>query len=143
MDKLMEYDWPGNVRELENIIERGTILSGGKTFRVPELVTEHPDSIGDEGPVTLKQNERKHILWALQKTKWKVRGPRGTAELLDIPPSTLAFRMKKLGIPYGRGKSGLYQGVTHGSHNLSGVSHQFMDEIRIRYRLNQELFGAP
>ncbi len=40
MEKLMHYDWPGNVRELENIIERGTILSTGPFFRVPELGTE-------------------------------------------------------------------------------------------------------
>jgi transcriptional regulator with GAF, ATPase, and Fis domain len=48
--------------------------------------------------MTLKENERRHILWALQKTGWKVRGSGGAAELLDLPPSTLAFRMKKLGI---------------------------------------------
>ncbi|MDZ7697113.1 MAG: sigma 54-interacting transcriptional regulator [Deltaproteobacteria bacterium] len=98
MERLMDYDWPGNVRELENIIERGTILSPDRVFRVPELETGYPEKVPHEADVTLKANERKHILWALDQTGWKVRGPGGTAELLEIPPSTLAFRMKKLGI---------------------------------------------
>jgi len=98
MEKLIRYDWPGNVRELENIIERGAILSTGPTFWVPELEissTEFPDT-GTE--TSLQENERRHIMWALQKTGWKVRGLGGAAELLKIHPSTLAFRMKKLGV---------------------------------------------
>jgi transcriptional regulator with GAF, ATPase, and Fis domain len=98
MEKLLHYDWPGNVRELENIIERGTILSDDNVFRVPELGGEHHERRTGTGGMTLRENERRHILWALQKTGWKVRGKNGTAELLDLPPSTLAFRMKKLGI---------------------------------------------
>ena len=98
MEKLLQYDWPGNVRELENIIERGTILNSGPLFRIPELRTEQHEAPAPAGGVTLRDNERRHILWALQKTGWKVRGTGGAAEVLDIPPSTLAFRMKKLGI---------------------------------------------
>jgi transcriptional regulator with GAF, ATPase, and Fis domain len=98
MEKLIRYDWPGNVRELENIIERGAILSLGPAFLVPELrisSTEFPDATIE---ASLQENERRHIMWALQKTGWKVRGLGGAAELLKIHPSTLAFRMKKLGI---------------------------------------------
>jgi transcriptional regulator with GAF, ATPase, and Fis domain len=35
---------------------------------------------------------------ALQKTGWKVYGPGGAAELLGLSTSTLAFRMKRMGI---------------------------------------------
>ena len=100
MDKLIRYDWMGNVRELENIIERSIILSIPPNFIVPEL-----DSIGsDQNPFlpahdkSLKDNERSHILRTMQAVGWKVRGSGGAAELLDIHPSTLEFRMKKLGI---------------------------------------------
>jgi len=99
MEKLTGYDWPGNVRELENIIERGVILSPGPAFRAPELrgdLTKSP--YARDGAVTLEENEKRHILWALRQTDWKVRGPQGAAELLKIHPSTLNFRMKKLGI---------------------------------------------
>ena len=98
METLLLYDWPGNVRELENIIERGTILNTGPIFRVPELGTGHPGFSQYDGNITLKENERRHILQTLKKTNWKVRGIGGAAELLELPPSTLAFRMKKLGI---------------------------------------------
>jgi transcriptional regulator with GAF, ATPase, and Fis domain len=98
MDKLLLYDWPGNVRELENIIERGSILNTGPVFRVPELGTDHQEFSQYDGNITLKENERRHILQTLKKTAWKVRGRGGAAELLELPPSTLAFRMKKLGI---------------------------------------------
>ncbi|MGD0276587.1 MAG: sigma 54-interacting transcriptional regulator, partial [Syntrophales bacterium] len=98
MEKLIRYDWPGNVRELENIIERGTILSHGSRFVLPDLGVGHLDHIGPKANTTLKENERTHILWALQKTNWKLRGSNGAARLLDIHPSTLEFRMKKLGI---------------------------------------------
>jgi transcriptional regulator with GAF, ATPase, and Fis domain len=98
MESLLLYDWPGNVRELENIIERGTILNTGPLFRVPELGTGHPEFSHYDGNITLKENERRHILQTLKKTGWKVRGKGGAAEFLDLPPSTLAFRMKKLGI---------------------------------------------
>jgi transcriptional regulator with GAF, ATPase, and Fis domain len=47
---------------------------------------------------TLKDVEYQHILNVLQKTGWKIRGQGGAAELLDIHPSTLDFRIKKLGI---------------------------------------------
>ncbi|MCP4754613.1 MAG: GAF domain-containing protein [Proteobacteria bacterium] len=97
MDKLMRYDWPGNVRELENVIERGVILSSGPGFRMPELDPNRQEEITDEN-TSLREIEKRHILLILDKTAWKIRGPGGAAELLEIHPSTLHFRMKKLGI---------------------------------------------
>jgi formate hydrogenlyase transcriptional activator len=97
MERLMRYDWPGNVRELENIMERGAILSRGPHFRVPELGTgTEPIPSGDH--LTLKEYERLHIRRALQSTGWRIKGPGGAAALLDIHPSTLRSRMKKLGL---------------------------------------------
>jgi len=99
MRVLTWYDWPGNVRELKNVIERWAISGDGThaeissflDFRLEEPSTPQP-------PITMKENERRHILRSLEKTKWKVHGAGGAAELLDIHPNTLAFRMKKLGI---------------------------------------------
>jgi transcriptional regulator with GAF, ATPase, and Fis domain len=39
---------------------------------------------------------------ALQKVNGIVHVPGGAAAILDINPSTLRSKMKKLGIPYGR-----------------------------------------
>jgi transcriptional regulator with GAF, ATPase, and Fis domain len=98
IEKLVDYHWPGNVRELENVIERGAILSSGPLFKVPPLGEEHHELPTEYSGATLRDNERRHILWALEKTGWKVRGKGGAAELLGIPASTLAFRMKRVGI---------------------------------------------
>ena len=103
MEKLVQYDWPGNVRELENIIERGTILSSASHFHVPDFGVSRSDIIQPKAVLSLKETERQQILWALQKTGWKVRGTEGVAELLDIHPSTLVSRMKKLGIQRPKG----------------------------------------
>jgi len=99
MNKLMVYEWPGNIRELENVIERGVILSNGPNFRVPELETAHLMPIHEkQSAATLKMIESEHILKILQETGWRIRGPGGAAEILDMKPTTLEFRMKKLGI---------------------------------------------
>ena len=42
--------------------------------------------------------EREHILRVLRETNWIIGGPRGAASILNIHPSTLRFRIKKLGI---------------------------------------------
>jgi formate hydrogenlyase transcriptional activator len=104
MAKMLKYAWPGNVRELQNVIERGVILAPGHTFRMPEPGPGGEALNLSDQPDTLAQNEKRHILRVLEQTDWKVSGPGGTAEILDVPPSTLSFRMKKLGIkrPSGR-----------------------------------------
>jgi formate hydrogenlyase transcriptional activator len=107
--KLVQYNWPGNIRELENIIERGVIVSKGSTFKTPELGAGKTAPGSRSSGHTLEENERNHILWALEQTNWKVRGAGGTAEFLNINESTLSTRMKKLGIKrppkYARKKS--------------------------------------
>ncbi|MCP4756631.1 MAG: GAF domain-containing protein [Proteobacteria bacterium] len=98
MEKLLKYEWPGNVRELENVIERGVVMSPRSSFRVPELNSGEQASSYQNTGTTLAEMEKQHILWALDKTGWKIRGPGGTAELLEIHYSTLRSRMKKHGI---------------------------------------------
>jgi transcriptional regulator with GAF, ATPase, and Fis domain len=47
--------------------------------------------------------ERDHIVRVLRHTNWVIRGPRGTATVLGLKPSTLRSRLKKLGISRGPG----------------------------------------
>ena len=53
---------------------------------------------------TLADSEREHITKALEKTAWRIKGPKGAATLLGLNPSTLYGRMRKLGIPAHRRK---------------------------------------
>ena len=96
--KMTQYDWPGNIRELQNLIERSVILSNGPELRLADFQPARRDPSHMEAVLPLAENERQHILKALYITEWKVRGPGGAAELLDIHPSTLTSRIKKLGI---------------------------------------------
>ena len=98
MKKLLEYDWPGNVRELENVIERGTILSAAPRFTVPELIAGALGAPAQDTLLPLNEVERRHILNVLQETTWRIRGTGGAAEILGVKPTTLEFKMKKLGI---------------------------------------------
>ena len=100
IDRLMRYPWPGNVRELENVVERALILSEGATIDERHVMLD--EKTARTRPTTamstLQEVERRHILGVLETTGWKVSGKGGAAEILDLNPSTLLSRMKKLGI---------------------------------------------
>jgi transcriptional regulator with GAF, ATPase, and Fis domain len=99
LDELQAHTWPGNIRELENTIERAVIHSPDQTLRLVDWNAMHDREGGSPEPSkTLADVERDHILRVLEQTGWRVRGPRGAALVLDLNPSTLRFRMKKLGI---------------------------------------------
>ena len=101
MEALQRHPWPGNVRELRNVIEHGAIVTSGDTLRVPMLL----DAVAGVPPAeTLASSSLEHILKALDKTGWRIKGPKGAATLLGMKPSTLYSRMQKLGIPNRRQK---------------------------------------
>lgn len=95
MEAFERHHWPGNVRELMNTVERSMIVSDG-----PALMTSLPISLPSETSeiLPLREVERNHILEALKVTNWRVRGKGGAGELLEMKPTTLQSRMKKLGI---------------------------------------------
>jgi PAS domain S-box-containing protein len=109
--RLISYGWPGNVRELQNVIERAVITSSSDCINLDRAlpVTDGgmKNSIGDihmqskERVMTheeLQELERNNILAALEKTGWRVSGEKGAAKLIGIPSTTLASRIKALGI---------------------------------------------
>jgi len=99
--KLLEYSWPGNIRELEHIIERSLILSENEEFLIPdfEIAPISPGRNQNKTElVTLDEISRRHIIMILNHAKWRIRGERGAAKILGLKPSTLEYRIKKLGI---------------------------------------------
>jgi formate hydrogenlyase transcriptional activator len=101
MEMLQRYSWPGNIRELRNVIEHGAIITTDETLRVPMLEQTTPESLPIQ---TLDDLERQHIMKALERTGWRVKGDKGAAAALGLKPSTLYNRMSKLGIPTHRQK---------------------------------------
>ena len=110
IQRLQAYHWPGNIRELENVIERAVIVSlqGRLRFDLPanemqalsrsEIIDNsgnRPEFLTDDDR---QRRDRDNIMAALKASKGKVFGPGGAAELLNVKPTTLTSRMKRLGI---------------------------------------------
>jgi formate hydrogenlyase transcriptional activator len=100
MEVLANYPWPGNVRELQNFVERAVILSPGTSLRAPleELKQDTPQA-STTSLSTLEEMEREHVLRALRESNWVTGGPNGAAVRLGMKRTTLAYRIRKLGIP--------------------------------------------
>jgi len=97
MDALARYAWPGNIRELQNFIERAVILSPQSTLRAPTSELEPFQSPKELNvPMNgLAEVERDHVLRALEASNWVISG---AAARLRMRRTSLAYRMKKLGI---------------------------------------------
>ena len=99
MKSLQDYSWPGNVRELEHVVERAVITTTGPVLQIADRL--EPLTGSDEKDSSLKDlaaMEREHILRVLTETGWKIEGANGAASILNLHPSTLRFRIKKLGL---------------------------------------------
>jgi transcriptional regulator with GAF, ATPase, and Fis domain len=112
MIELKAYDWPGNVRELQNVIERAVITS--RSGKLAFHLTQESKGNGRQGkaerrrasdaekPVLteeeMKQRDRDNLLNALNQSGWKITGDGGAAEILEMKPTTLHSKIKKLGL---------------------------------------------
>jgi transcriptional regulator with GAF, ATPase, and Fis domain len=100
MEQLKAYEWPGNIRELRNVVERSLITSPRSTFQLADFSVDIHKSFSapsNQG-ISLDEIQQQHIQHVLNETGWKINGLGGAAEILQIKPSTLRNRMKKLGI---------------------------------------------
>jgi len=105
LQALAAHSWPGNVRELQNVIERAVILSQDHSLHPPiEALFCARQGEGVSVPRisnplgTLVEVEREHILLALGEADWVIGGPHGAARRLGLKRTTLAAKMRKLGI---------------------------------------------
>jgi DNA-binding NtrC family response regulator len=76
--KLGAYKWPGNIRELKNLVKQMIILRPGEKITGTDINM----ILGSSTP----KHQTHHI------------GAKGAARLLDLPRSTLQYRLKKFGI---------------------------------------------
>jgi transcriptional regulator with GAF, ATPase, and Fis domain len=109
VQRLQRYHWPGNVRELQHVIERAVIIADGPrlTIDLPAGAAGPPDQSApppvpaDDTVLTdaeVRRLETDNLRAALRHAKGKVSGPGGAAELLGMKPTTLASRLKALGL---------------------------------------------
>lgn len=114
VQSLQKYNWPGNIRELQHVLERAAIISqdGRLDIRLSDRETHanNPhekgatkiDSESEDAKVLneseMQEFQAQNIRLALKQARGKIYGPDGAAELLQIKPTTLASRIKTLGI---------------------------------------------
>jgi PAS domain S-box-containing protein len=106
--RLRSYAWPGNVRELQNVIERAVITASGgqlnldRALPIASLADDgNRPAAASSGVLTVKDLatlERDNLKRALDSTGWQIAGDSGAARLLGMAPSTLASRIKALGL---------------------------------------------
>jgi transcriptional regulator with GAF, ATPase, and Fis domain len=104
---LQRHRWPGNIRELRSVIERACIRSAGRALVPADFQLVHdafvsprpePEGAGSGRARTLREVEREHLQAMLTLSGGIIEGRNGAAALLGLSPSTLRFRMRRLGI---------------------------------------------
>jgi transcriptional regulator with GAF, ATPase, and Fis domain len=111
MRQLEAHSWPGNVRELQNVMERarivavdgllrfdglGAAVAGPSARRRVPAPALAPTAVKTREQ--LRNEERINLESALAQCGGKVFGPGGAAQLLGMKPTTLASRLRALGI---------------------------------------------
>ena len=108
MKNLISYSWPGNVRELRNVIEQSVITSKGGKFEFSlsdyskEPVPEQKNNNTLKSTIKIMTDQEiaalsnKNTLNAIKACHGKIYGKNGAASLLNIPPTTLSSRLKKI-----------------------------------------------
>jgi transcriptional regulator with GAF, ATPase, and Fis domain len=102
MHILTQRDYPGNIRELKNLLEHAVITSDNGVLQLPlpSMDTTATDAHPTRHPqlISLDEAQRSHIQAVLNHTEGRIEGDGGAAEILQLKPSTLRHRIKKLGI---------------------------------------------
>jgi transcriptional regulator with PAS, ATPase and Fis domain len=110
---LMRYNWPGNIRELENTIERGMLLTEGRSIASGDLRLGDVPIAGGGGRdasavvkipptgIPLEDIERHALVEALKMSNWVQKD---AAELLSISPRVMNYKIKTLAIEFPRGR---------------------------------------
>jgi transcriptional regulator with GAF, ATPase, and Fis domain len=91
-------EWHGNVRELQAVIERAAVHARGAALDLDALLAPPSASAEIETEAARKRRERANIESALAAANGRIYGPDGAAKILGMKPTTLASRIKALGI---------------------------------------------
>lgn len=101
---FMTYDFPGNIRELENLLEHAFVMCRRGEITVEHLPGEFRETLiapkdGDDNNISSQDRFKRSEAVIIKEAVKRNRGlRRQTARELEIDPSTLWRKMKRLGI---------------------------------------------
>jgi len=96
--QLQQYPFPGNIRELSNIVQRATLMTDGDVIEIQHLPeeclieTNHNDKACFTDIVSLKELEKRYLIWALNQVSSKDE----LAKKLGISERTLYRKLEQL-----------------------------------------------
>ena len=97
IETLLQYDWPGNIRELQNVLQRylaGEDLEFIDTRRAQSVEQSNMELEQEDLSLreALEVYEKRLIARVLEQNRGHTKK---TAEILDIPLTTLYRKIKK------------------------------------------------
>ena len=114
MEKLYAHSWPGNIRELQNVLMEAMAISPDHEHMrlscdfAAGPTTQRHAALRKTEPVRTPRSMRssdvmaEHYRNVMESCNWKIKGPNGAAAVLGLHPSTLRFRLRKLGLLDGK-----------------------------------------
>jgi len=102
LEKLASHDWPGNLPELFHVLKESLLASSKNTFRTKlnskKSVNENILSSEVIEIIPYDEMNRKYLKKVLEFTEGKIYGEDGAAALLELKPTTLQSKLKKLNL---------------------------------------------
>jgi len=99
VSRLARRPWAGNVRELRELLRMAFAVSEpGKRLRLAPPADFAPEEDRLLTADDLRRLETENLRQCLEETGWKVSGAGGAAERLGMRPTTLASRIRALGL---------------------------------------------
>ncbi|HQR82113.1 MAG: sigma-54-dependent Fis family transcriptional regulator [Thiotrichales bacterium 32-46-8] len=110
--RLMEYAWQGNIRELDNVVQRAMVLQAGEWITAEDILLDarslwqdvkESETLTDEvvegslsEPVVMQDLKEQEIKLILSTLKLQAGNRARTAEVLQMSPRTLRYKLAKL-----------------------------------------------
>ena len=103
LQRLVEYPWKGNFDELFEALRLSLLQATGQKLPLvlpgtEKIKRQEWNQLSQEEVVSFDEMNRRYLSHILEITNGKIYGEGGAAELLDLKPTTLQSKLKKLGI---------------------------------------------